>query len=102
VIRIPVRDFNYDLISTLMYGCELNMQFTCIAAILLLCHKVVVGSIVVLDDDAWGPQEIENGIHSCLKGHSCVRIDGTRSSSDDEDAEEPCSICGRRYYHEHK
>lgn len=71
--------------------------------ILLLCKHVVVASITVLDDDAWRKEQIEKSIISCIGSHTCVSatIQGRDNSSEEDDEEEPCSTCGRRYPHQH-
>ncbi|KAI8113634.1 hypothetical protein M9435_003629 [Picochlorum sp. BPE23] len=73
--------------------------------ILLVCNNVVVGSITVLDDDAWGEAEIEDSILTSIQCHECVpnlQNIGSSSDEDDDDDGPPCDICGRRYPHEHK
>ena len=74
-----------------------------LAVILLLCKHVVVASITVLDDDAWRKEQIEKSIISCIGSHTCVSatIQGRDNSSKEDDEEEPCSTCGRRYPHQH-
>lgn len=71
------------------------------AVILLLCKNVVVASVTVLDDDAWGEIHIEESILSCIKSHTCVEVDCKSSSASESDHDEPCSTCGRKYPHEH-
>lgn len=89
MVRIPMCDSTY----------------TIRVVILLVCNEVVVGSITVLDDDAWGEAEIEDSILTSIRYHECVPLQGIGSSSDSDDDDSdipPCDICGRRYHHEHK
>lgn len=82
------------------------LTYTIRAVILLVCNSVVVGSITVLDDDAWGEAEIEDSILTSIQCHECVpklqNIGSSSSDDDDHDDGPPCDICGRRYPHEHK
>lgn len=63
---------------------------------------MVVASITVLDDDAWSEKHIENSIISCVDSHTCISTTVKGNSSSEEEEElEPCTMCGRRYPHQH-
>ena len=70
------------------------------AVLLIFSDKALVGTVCLLDDDAWGEEHIEGSILTCIQGKRHGPLKRSSSCSDEEELD-PCDICGRTYFHKH-
>lgn len=73
---------------------------TCNVVLLIFSDKALIGTVCLLDDDAWGEEHIEGSILTCIQGKRHSPLKRSSSCSDEEELD-PCEVCGRTYFHKH-
>jgi len=69
--------------------------------LLIFSNKALIGTVSLLDDDAWEEEHIEGSILTCIQGKRQAMKHDISNSDSNEDEPDPCSICGRTYFHKH-